>query len=242
MANAEIIKAFRDAVDGSAYLARLMSKSGYRPAYSAVREIAKLVAKTYADNVGEPITREIITEIVKPLFNESFNVIEPYIGEIQTTINEGLGLRVGSTLPRRPNLDNLADDMLGKSAIDSERVASYAERYIDNSIRSQASFLSDNAGIKSYINRINEGYGLDHDKVVISPKGVTYKYGDEYVGRRICKFCKEREGRHEYPCDTKFFERHDGCHCEVDFEPFRGASKRVWGKETVYKGNKGKKK
>lgn len=239
MTSAEIIAAFREAVDDSSVITRLLKRTDYQSAYDLVTEICEICGITYDRKIGQVITEDIIEQILRPLIGEAFDTLIRHVEYVQIGINESIGLGLGAMTPAPPNPLQIAKDMIGREALDVETIANYADRFVDDSLRSQASFLYDNAGIESKIIRHNENHGLDHNKIVKSKKGKVYFYKNKYV--KPCKFCDDREGTHEYPCDTKYFERHNGCHCWIEFKPFRGVNKIVWNKDTVYKG-KGKSK
>lgn len=241
MTTAEILNAYREAVADSPAVIRLLKKSTYPSAYQLSAEAARILNSIYNVKIGATITPELAQQIVAPLMKEYFGVVSPHIAAVQTAINENIGIGITAQIPTTPNAANLAARMVGSAEINTESVLTAANRFIDNAIEQHAEKLYSAAGISGTIERVNEHYGLDHNKTVTSDSGKTYSYGNSYV--RACEFCDSRAGVFAYPTETadkRVFQRHEGCHCEVTYKPLRGANQNVWGKNTTYKGSKKK--
>lgn len=227
MTTEEIIAAYRNAVGDSSVLTRLAKKGTYSSARQFAVEAAKVLNSTYANSIGERITIDIAQEIVAPLFSEVFTQVEGAVRTAQLAMNKKIGLGISEQIAKRPNVVNMAMDMVGKPGIDSEEFMTHANDWLDRTAYKHSATVSDAApDVKSYLVRTYDGRGLDRDKKVTAKNGTVYDYGNEFA--TDCEYCTSKEGRYETKsAPREFFKRHKGCNCTIDPEFIRGVNSRI---------------
>ena len=178
------------------------------------RIVARYMGEVISSNIGS-ITNPLGKEMVcKALLRDEYESINGVLGEVQTSIDDKLGIHIKPVKPAFPTervdkaAHSLEDPTVPESTI-KRRARSTSENitnsFHDDYIKENAKLRS-KAGLKCYITRETDG--------------------------KCCPWCSGIAGRYEYGTEPHdIYRRHDNCGCSVTYENGR-QRQDVWSKRT----------
>ena len=178
------------------------------------RIVARYMGEVISSNIGS-ITNPLGKEMVcKALLRDEYESINGVLGEVQTSIDDKLGIHIKPVKPAFPTervdkaAHSLEDPTVPESTI-RRRARSTSENitnsFHDDYIKENAKFRS-KAGLKCYITRETDG--------------------------KCCPWCTGIAGRYQYGTEPHdIYRRHDNCGCTVTYENGR-QRQDVWSKRT----------
>lgn len=180
-----------------------IEKKSFNDAYSYALEIGNIQAKVFKKNISSAVLPDgkmyynIAERIINGTLPSDYKLISEYYLDMQNTANKasGIGLKAKISALNKDRLDGFIERLSSGEEYDKiawildEPIKNFALNIVDESIKSNADFLSD-AGVTVTVTRTSE--------------------------YNCCKWCDDLAGTYTAPFDSKIFARHDNCRCTIE--------------------------
>lgn len=179
--------------------------------YIDVNDFAIESGEILADALGTNITTAFLPDgkmyfniaerILNPTMKNNFELVSGFASEVQTELNQAVGLRLRSQTPtlNQDRIDGIINRVSSEDDFDTvkwilqEPIINFTQSVVDDAIKANVDFHA-KSGLEPTITRTVRG--------------------------KACDWCKNLAGTylyHEAPDDV--YRRHDRCQCMVEFNP-----------------------
>lgn len=191
--------------------------------YLDVNEFAIEIGEILADVLTTHVTVNVLPDgkmyfniadrILNPTMQKNYDLISSFAVDVQTELNHAAGLRIKGqkAVLNQDRIEGLINRIASEQSfpdiawILNEPIVNFSQSIVDDSIKANADF---------------------HAKAGLRPQIIRRVVG------HACDWCRNLEGSYDYyDAPNEVYQRHDRCHCTVDYNPGDSRRQNVWSKQ-----------
>lgn len=210
----KIQKEFDEQVKKSPKIKEVLKQlKGKNATYKNANEFSIELGEILADVLGKNISGNVLPDgrmyfnigqrILNEFLGNNYKLISGYSGDVQALLNQQAKIGLKTQVPpiNQNRIDGLINRLDKEPIFDNvkwlleEPIINFSQNIVDDFVETNANF---------------------HAKAGLNPKLTRTVHG------KACDWCKNLAGTYDYPAPDNIYQRHERCHCIVEYNPKDG--------------------